>query len=80
MEKKQFVALLYVFGVVPMMYTVSNNFLASWGRVGFGLLNILALVVFAIVFTSNNTPVTNKKKKTSLMILGGLLAIGIVVG
>lgn len=80
MEKKQFVALLYVFGVVPMMYTVSNNFLASWWRVGFGLLNILALVVFAIVFTSNNTPVTNKKKKTSLMILGGLLTIGIVIG
>ena len=80
MEKKQFVALLYVFGIVPMMYAVSTHFLSSLWRVGFGWLNILTLIIFAILFTPNNTPVTNKKKKTSLMILLWVLGIAIIIG
>ena len=80
MEKKQFVALLYVFWIVPMMYAVSNNFLSNWWRVWFGILNIVALIIFAIVFTPNNTPVTNRKKKTSLLILLWLLSISLVIG
>lgn len=80
MEKKQFVALLYVFGIVPMMYAVSMHFLSSLWRVGFWGLNILTLIVFAILFTPNNTPVTTKKKKTSLVILLWLIAITTVIG
>ncbi len=80
MEKKQFVALLYIFGIVPMMYAVSTHFLSVLWRVGFGWLNILSLIVFAIVFNPNKTPVTQKKKQTSLMIVLWIVTLTIVVG
>jgi hypothetical protein len=80
MEKKQFIALLYIFGIVPMIYTISNNFLPSLWRVGFWGLNILTLIVFAIVFTPNNTPITSQKKQTSFIIIVSLIVIGTTIG
>lgn len=79
MEKKQFVALLYMFWVVPMMYTLSNILLPQLWLFWFGICNILALVVFAIVFTTNTNPTTQKKKKNSILIIWGLLLLTTVI-
>ena len=80
MEKKQFVALLYIFGIVPMMYALSSHFLSSLWWVGFGWLNSIALIVFAILFTPNNTPTTNKKRRISLVVLVLLLSVTAIGG
>jgi hypothetical protein len=69
MEKKQFVTLLYLCGVVPIMYAISTTFVPQSGWIWFWLCNIIALVVFAIVFSTNTNPVTQKRKKNSLIIL-----------
>lgn len=69
MDKKQFIVLLYAFGVVPMMYSFSNTLLPSWGGMGFGLFNVVVLILFALVFTSNQNPITKRKKKIAMIVL-----------
>lgn len=71
MEKKYFVVLLYVFGIVPMMYEVYSMILPSLGLIGFGILNIITLMIFALLTGNKNTP-QNKKKRivTALVLLG----------
>jgi hypothetical protein len=78
MEKKQFVLLLYIFGIVPMIYEFNNHIIGSWWWVSFGLLNMLVLMICAIVFKPTTTPSEHKKKKISLIVIWSLL-IGMVL-
>lgn len=75
MEKKYFIVLLYVFGIVPMMYEVYNTVLPSLWLIGFGILNIITLMIFALLTANKNTPQNKKVRIITALIL---LSIAVV--
>ena len=77
MEKKYFIVLLYVFGIVPMMYEVYNTILPSLWLIGFGILNIITLMIFALLTANKNKPQNKKVRIITALIL---LAIAVVRG
>ena len=69
MERKHFIALLYLCGIVPLMYALSTYLNTDSPWFSFGILNIVTLIVWTLIFTPNNNPTTAKKKKMVFLTL-----------
>lgn len=49
MDKQHFLSLLYLLGISPILFAISSAFSESSQRFLFGIFNIIALLVFALL-------------------------------
>ena len=76
MDKKHFLSLLYLLWVAPILFAVSSSLSQANTFFIFGLMNIILLLVFALIFSKLST----QKKSIGLAIIGWLLLLGVAFG
>ena len=66
MDKKHFLTLLYLLGVAPIVFTISSSVSDTDTFLVFGLMNIIILLIFALMFSKLST----QKKSIGLAVVG----------
>lgn len=74
MDKQHFLSLLYLLGVAPILFAVSSAISDTNTFFLFGILNIVLLLLFALIFSK----ISLQKKSIWLAVIGGILLLGVV--